>query len=556
MRKRSRDLQNARRALGYALGRLDLADELDGADPRAALLGVAEAARELLALVETDADRRETSRRVAELRGEVARTTGAPVFDRNDATRNRLSRLGWAEGEIDAHLSELAETRAAPGAPVAVLPAGLVPGGPGQLRRAPCHECGRSVPVRVGGYLREHAAKRTSAVAAAVANPETIDTPPKCKGSGHAVRCGCGRKLAEADLTHLYRFGTCGRCDEPPAVACSNTTGLVTVEGEARGRVVKVEGEDTATPFEARTLDNDTISAWATRREAIAAVGAYQAPAPAPEQPAAPAPESAALGQRCPRCDAAPGAPCVTVSGSPSPVHGERRHAAERGAAVRRAVAELHGTGRRIALVACGKAKKRTPGEYEARELYTGALFGDVRRDVEERAALGEVSAWYILSARHGLVHPGDWLEPYDQRMRADRRDAWAADVAEALIPHTEPGDVVEIHAGKDYTPASLLQALDAAGLKIEHVARGLQVGERRSLYATRRAERAAAGTPGLTHGPEVECHKCGRMVSSYVWDGERPRIGAHKVGRSQCPGVGQTVCMVGDNADAWGRVQ
>jgi hypothetical protein len=42
----------------------------------------------------------------------------------------------------------------------------------------------------------------------------------------------------------------------------------------------------------------------------------------------------------------------------------------------------------------------------------------------------------FILSAKHGLLHPDTVIEPYEQtlkRMRADEREAWAHDVLGAL---------------------------------------------------------------------------------------------------------------------------
>ncbi len=63
-----------------------------------------------------------------------------------------------------------------------------------------------------------------------------------------------------------------------------------------------------------------------------------------------------------------------------------------------------------VALVSCGKSKQDQPAP--AKDLYTGDLFRKSR-------AYAEVIAdrWYVLSAKHRLVHPDTVLEPYDMRM-------------------------------------------------------------------------------------------------------------------------------------------
>jgi hypothetical protein len=75
----------------------------------------------------------------------------------------------------------------------------------------------------------------------------------------------------------------------------------------------------------------------------------------------------------------------------------------------------------RITLVGCSAAKLTRPAP--ARDLYTGDLFGKAR-------ALAEATSdrWYILSAKHHLVHPDQVLAPYDQQMPTHVQDAkhWA----------------------------------------------------------------------------------------------------------------------------------
>lgn len=72
-----------------------------------------------------------------------------------------------------------------------------------------------------------------------------------------------------------------------------------------------------------------------------------------------------------------------------------------------------------VGLVACGKTKTPTPSP--ARALYTGELFRRVSAFAEQTC-----DAWFILSAKHYLVHPDEILEPYDRTLAemsaADRR--------------------------------------------------------------------------------------------------------------------------------------
>ncbi len=67
-----------------------------------------------------------------------------------------------------------------------------------------------------------------------------------------------------------------------------------------------------------------------------------------------------------------------------------------------------------IGLVGCGAAKRPEPAP--ARDLYTGGLFAKASAYAEATC-----DRWYVLSAKHGLVHPDTVLEPYDMRL-GDRR--------------------------------------------------------------------------------------------------------------------------------------
>ncbi len=83
----------------------------------------------------------------------------------------------------------------------------------------------------------------------------------------------------------------------------------------------------------------------------------------------------------------------------------------------------------RIGLVACSKTKASRPAQ--ARDLYTGTLFKRASAYAERMC-----DVWYVLSAKHGLVHPDTALNPYDVSlydMSKQQRLEWAANVLAAL---------------------------------------------------------------------------------------------------------------------------
>jgi hypothetical protein len=65
-----------------------------------------------------------------------------------------------------------------------------------------------------------------------------------------------------------------------------------------------------------------------------------------------------------------------------------------------------------IGLVACSSQKLQHPAP--ARDLYISQLFRKASAYAEQTC-----DRWYILSAKHGIVHPDAVLEPYDVRLGA-----------------------------------------------------------------------------------------------------------------------------------------
>ena len=125
-----------------------------------------------------------------------------------------------------------------------------------------------------------------------------------------------------------------------------------------------------------------------------------------------------------------------------------------------------------LILVGCVKSKRQSAAP--AGDIYRSPLW-------EGRRAYAELHGcpWYILSAKHGLLAPGAWIEPYDLAMAtvstAKRRE-WSLGVLDALaaqIP-TLDGKTIEVHAGKPYVEFGLEKGLRDAGAVVhrplEHV--------------------------------------------------------------------------------------
>ncbi|MBE3033746.1 MAG: hypothetical protein IMZ74_11185 [Actinobacteria bacterium] len=144
----------------------------------------------------------------------------------------------------------------------------------------------------------------------------------------------------------------------------------------------------------------------------------------------------------------------------------------------------------RVGLVGCVKqqAARRTA----AQDLFVAPLFRGRRAYVERTCG-----SWYVLSALHGLVAPGEELAPYDLKLKslsqAERR-AWSARV----LTHLEAelgaldGLTFEIHAGASYTNEGLVRGLRVRGAAVELPAAGL--GEAQELAFYHEANKAAPG--------------------------------------------------------------
>lgn len=149
---------------------------------------------------------------------------------------------------------------------------------------------------------------------------------------------------------------------------------------------------------------------------------------------------------------------------------------------------------RTVVLVSCVKTKQTDGQAHAAADLYTSPWFKGARQYAER---VGD--AWFILSAEHGLVEPGQQLQAYDTwmaTMKKPARMAWSALVLEQLASRLQPGDRIIILAGVKYREY-LVAPLRANGNLVDIPMAGLELGEQKAwLNAANAAPAAANPTP------------------------------------------------------------
>ena len=90
---------------------------------------------------------------------------------------------------------------------------------------------------------------------------------------------------------------------------------------------------------------------------------------------------------------------------------------------------------RRVILISC--VRKKLGAIAQAKNLYTSHLF---RLNFAYASSL-RPDVLFILSAKYGLVHPGQYIHPYDvtlNNMSSNKIRAWASSVASQLRQHCD----------------------------------------------------------------------------------------------------------------------
>ena len=136
-----------------------------------------------------------------------------------------------------------------------------------------------------------------------------------------------------------------------------------------------------------------------------------------------------------------------------------------------------------IHLLSCVSKKQRVAAP--ARDLYTSAWFRKARSFAESTEY-----PWFVLSAKHGLVHPDEVIAPYDltlNSMPAPARRQWASRTLAQLEPHLQGVESVVFLAGQRYR--EFLEApLRDRGLVVSVPMEGLRIGEQ-LRWLTRRLD-------------------------------------------------------------------
>lgn len=135
----------------------------------------------------------------------------------------------------------------------------------------------------------------------------------------------------------------------------------------------------------------------------------------------------------------------------------------------------------RLGLVGCSAGKKA--GLWPAEQLYNSRLFQGRRAWV-----LATCDDWYILSAKHGLLHPQDPVYSYNlslHHLNARARREWSRNVLHQLLCQDIPWRhaKVELHAGHMYLEHGLRDGLRELGAVLVEPAQGLGIGQQLALY-------------------------------------------------------------------------
>jgi len=95
---------------------------------------------------------------------------------------------------------------------------------------------------------------------------------------------------------------------------------------------------------------------------------------------------------------------------------------------------------------------------------------------------------WWILSAKHGLVHPEELLSPYDftlKKATKKGRMIWSKRVLEAINERIDvtAGDVFEIHAGIEYRNFGVAAGIRRKGCLVSVPTIGMGIGKQLKFY-------------------------------------------------------------------------
>ncbi|MEJ8756803.1 DUF6884 domain-containing protein [Pontibacter sp. H259] len=135
-----------------------------------------------------------------------------------------------------------------------------------------------------------------------------------------------------------------------------------------------------------------------------------------------------------------------------------------------------------VYLVSCVSVK--LDSKAAAADLYTSIWFKKARAYTEKRA-----DAWFILSAKYGLLNPEALIVPYEKTLNTmpkKERLEWAEKVLSAILNNTAPGDHIVFLAGSRYREF-LAPKLCQLGYTIEVPLANMGIGQQLSWLSTNR---------------------------------------------------------------------
>jgi cytoplasmic iron level regulating protein YaaA (DUF328/UPF0246 family) len=136
-------------------------------------------------------------------------------------------------------------------------------------------------------------------------------------------------------------------------------------------------------------------------------------------------------------------------------------------------------------LVPCVSLKLNVPAP--ARELYVSPLFRKARAYV-----LQQKRPWFILSAKYGLVHPDQVIDPYDLTLKSmGTADRWAEGVMSQIRPRLTGITSVVFLAGQKYREF-LEPQFTQLGITVQVPMKGLSIGRQLSWLDRQIHERPA----------------------------------------------------------------
>ena len=129
-----------------------------------------------------------------------------------------------------------------------------------------------------------------------------------------------------------------------------------------------------------------------------------------------------------------------------------------------------------IGLVACCKKKLSVPSRAE--NIYISPLFRYASLYCKQ-----QYKAWFILSAKYGLLVPDEFIGPYNLTLQDKtklERQEWGEKVLERLRTMNLQSEIFCLHAGRLYCEP--LQHLIACQLPM----RGMGIGQQLAWYSSR----------------------------------------------------------------------